>query len=112
LSGDTDNLLRSLVFNLENMSLIRNTTALRGAVRAVRSHPTTSLAARSFSITARRRGGGHGDESPFEPPTGWLWGIKPGEKYEKEGWENTWFYLIVPSFIITGIVLAFKPDTS
>jgi hypothetical protein len=57
-----------------------------------------------------RRQGGHG-ESQFEPPTGWLWGVKPGEKPEAEGWE--WpMYLFGAAFLVTGVALAFKPDTS
>lgn len=63
-------------------------------------------------MTTRRQGGG-GDhhESQFDPPSGWLWGIKPGEKAETEGWE--WpTYLMMGSIVATGIALAFKPDTS
>ncbi|UKZ79717.1 hypothetical protein TrVFT333_007477 [Trichoderma virens FT-333] len=45
------------------------------------------------------------------PPGGWLWGIKPGEKPEPEGWE--WpMYLFGASLLVTGVALAFKPDTS
>lgn len=54
--------------------------------------------------------GGH--ESHYDPPTGWLWGIRPGDKYEKEGWEDLFIYGFFGSLILTGIAYAFKPDTS
>ncbi|KAL8849648.1 MAG: hypothetical protein Q9221_005415 [Calogaya cf. arnoldii] len=28
--------------------------------------------------------------SHYDPPSGWLWGIPPGEKREKEAWEGMW----------------------
>lgn len=88
------------------MAIIRHAGARLRAVRCVRQPATM----RSLSVTARRQGGGHGNESQFDPPSGWLWGIKPGEKPEAEGWE--WpMYLFGGSLLITGIALAFKPDT-
>jgi hypothetical protein len=69
------------------------------------------MASRSLSVTARRHGGGHGNESQFDAPGGWLWGIKPGEKPESEGWE--WpMYIFFGSLIATGVALAYKPDTT
>lgn len=88
------------------MALIRNFLAPLRAVRCVRQ----PVAARSFHSTAvRQGGGGHGDH--FEPPSGWLWGVKPGEKPEAEGWE--WpMYIFCGGLVAAGIALAFKPDTS
>ncbi|KAM5348735.1 hypothetical protein ACJ41O_008558 [Fusarium nematophilum] len=87
------------------MAIIRAAVAPLRAVRCARQ----PLSSRGFSVTARRRGG-HG-ESQFDPPTGWLWGIKPGEKAEPEGWE--WpMYLFLGSLVATGVALAFKPDTT
>ncbi|KAF7560591.1 hypothetical protein G7046_g3568 [Stylonectria norvegica] len=89
------------------MALIRHAAAPLRAVRCARS---SSSAARAFSVTARRRSG-HGSESQFDPPGGWLWGIKPGEKPEPEGWE--WpMYFFCGSLVATGLALAFKPDTT
>ncbi|KAF3076349.1 hypothetical protein N5P37_006144 [Trichoderma harzianum] len=84
---------------------------LRHTVRAVRcARKPLPITARSLSMTSRRQGG-HGNESQFEPPSGWLWGIKPGEKPEPEGWE--WpMYLFGASLLVAGVALAFKPDTS
>lgn len=90
------------------MTLIRATTALRAARAVAIRSPRV---ARPFSTTLRQRGGGH-HESPYEPPTGWLWGVKPGEKVEKEGWENGMFYVFIPSCILLAVALAFKPDNS
>jgi hypothetical protein len=93
------------------MSLLRSATALR-ALRTVRPTPA-AISSRPFSLTSRRQGGdSHHNESPFDPPSGWLWGDRPGEKYEKEGWENIMYYMFVPSLVITGVIMAFKPDTS
>lgn len=87
------------------MAILRQTVAPLRAVRCARL-PT----ARAFSVTARRAGG-HGNESPWDPPSGWLWGVKPGEKAEAEGWE--WpMYIFCGSLIATGVALAFKPDTT
>lgn len=86
------------------MAIIRHTIAPLRAVRCVRQ-PTM----RPFSVTARRQGGG-GGESQFDAPGGWLWGIKPGEKPEPEGWE--WpMYIFCGSLVVAGVALAFKPDT-
>ncbi|SPO05041.1 uncharacterized protein DNG_07726 [Cephalotrichum gorgonifer] len=90
------------------MPLIRPTIALR-ASRALTLQ--TPRVARPFSTTLRRTGGDH-HGSPYEPPTGWLWGVKPGEKVEKEGWEFGMLYVFIPSCILLAVALAFKPDTS
>ncbi|KOS22715.1 hypothetical protein ESCO_003829 [Escovopsis weberi] len=97
------------------MALLRYTaaplSALRCARRPAATTTTLGLASRTLSTTARRQGGGHGNESHFDSPGGWLWGIKPGEKPEAEGWE--WpMYIFCGSLVATGIAFAFKPDTS
>lgn len=88
------------------MSLIRAPTALRAARALALRSPR--VATRPFATTMKKRGGG----SSYEPPTGWLWGVKPGEKPEKEGWENLMFYVYIPSFVLAVVALAFKPDNS
>lgn len=55
-------------------------------------------------------GGHHGDH--YDPPGGWLWGLRPGEKYEKEGWEGLFYYGFYGSFVVAAVAYAFKPDTS
>lgn len=71
------------------------------------SHPLSTTQSRSS-------GGGGGDDhgSHYDPPGGWLWGIRPGEKYEKEGWENLFFYGFYGSIGLAVVAYAFKPDTS
>lgn len=91
------------------MALLRHSLAPLRAVRCLRQ----PRAVRPFSMTPRRMGGGGGDhhESQFDPPSGWLWGIKPGEKAEPEGWE--WpMYLMIAGIVGTGIAIVYKPDTS
>ncbi|KAF1362664.1 hypothetical protein EJ07DRAFT_56991, partial [Lizonia empirigonia] len=65
---------------------------------------------RFLSGTPTRSGGGH--DSHYDPPAGWLFGVKPGEKYEKEGWENVTYYAFLPLMVGFVGVYAFKPDTS
>jgi hypothetical protein len=79
------------------------------SVRCVRQPtPVSTTTSRAFSVTTRRQGGGG---QQWDPPTGWLWGIKPGEKPEAEGWE--WpMWVFCGSLVATGIALAFKPDTT
>ncbi|KAJ5476437.1 hypothetical protein N7475_002166 [Penicillium sp. IBT 31633x] len=64
----------------------------------------------AFSTRSILRAADHGDH--YDPPTGWLFGIKPGQKYVKEGWENVWYYGFIGSFLVAGVAYVFKPDTS
>ncbi|KAF2121383.1 NADH:ubiquinone oxidoreductase 11.6kD subunit [Lophiotrema nucula] len=53
------------------------------------------------------------DHGPsYDPPSGWLFGVKPGEKYEKEGWEGIWYWGFFGSIGLAVVAYAFKPDTS
>ncbi|KAJ4379620.1 hypothetical protein N0V86_004801 [Didymella sp. IMI 355093] len=88
--------------------------ALRLARPATRMALTPSLRAAapvraSFSTTSVRRGG---DSHHYDAPSGWLFGVKPGEEYKKEGWENATFYVFIPMMVLFVGVYAFKPDTS
>lgn len=65
---------------------------------------------REFSSSTKCTSADHGDH--FDPPTGWLWGVKPGEKVEKEGWENIFIYGFFGSLAVGVVGYAFKPDTS
>lgn len=63
-----------------------------------------------FSTRNSLRAADHGDH--YDPPTGYLFGVKPGQKYVKEGWENIWYYGFVGSLLAAGVAYVFKPDTS
>lgn len=63
---------------------------------------------RSFSQSKPAQGG-HGPS--YDPPSGWLFGVKPGEKYQKEGWEGIWYWGFYGSFAVAIVAYAFKPDT-
>ncbi|KAI8942764.1 hypothetical protein NX059_000808 [Plenodomus lindquistii] len=83
--------------------------ALR-ATRALRTLPLrTAAPLRTFSQSPIVKGG---HEHSYDPPTGWLFGVKPGEQYEKEGWEGIMFWGFGGSFAFAIIAYAFKPDTS
>lgn len=84
--------------------------ALRPAVLARASRQIA--ARRTLSTTPARASGGHGHGPEFDPPTGWLFGVRPGEKAEKEGWENLAYYGFCGSLAVFGVAYAFKPDTS
>ncbi len=62
----------------------------------------------AFSTTPRRAGGG----VEYDPPHGWLWGVRPGEKYQNEGWEGLFIYGFCGSLVVFGIAYCYKPDTS
>ncbi|KAK0617139.1 ESSS subunit of NADH:ubiquinone oxidoreductase [Immersiella caudata] len=87
---------------------IRPPTCVRAA-RAARQALTVTPR-NTFSTTTRRSGGGGAPQ--YDPPTGWLFGVRPGEKYEKEGWENIFFYGFCGSLGVFAVAYAFKPDTS
>ena len=48
----------------------------------------------------------------YDPPSGWLFNVPPGEKYKKEGWENVWVYGFWGSIGLGVVAYAYKPDTS
>ncbi len=87
---------------LARPSLLRQSLTSPAAVRA-------PIAARTFSQSIVRSGGGH--EHQYDPPSGWLFGVKPGEEYKKEGWENATFYVFIPLMVLFVGAYAFKPDT-
>jgi hypothetical protein len=86
--------------------------AARSVQRTFHSQPTTTTATttRAFSSTPKQLASSH--ESQYDPPTGWLFGVKPGEKYKNEGWEPLFFYGFCGSLIVFAVAYAFKPDTS
>lgn len=95
------------------MSLFRSTTRLittpRTHLRIVTSPSLT--ARRNLTSTQTRSAGDHAHEDHYDPPSGWLWGVKPGEKYENEGWENIWFYGFFGSLLFGVVGYCYKPDT-
>jgi hypothetical protein len=95
------------------MAALRATRALaltRPTLLYPLSFRTTPAGARAFSQSVTKKSGG-GHESHFDPPSGWLWGVKPGEKYEKEGWEGIWYYGFFGCMAFLVVGYAFKPDT-
>lgn len=64
-----------------------------------------------LSTTPVLRAGDHAHEDHYDPPTGWLFGVKPGEKYEPEGWENVWYYGFLGSILFGVVGYCYKPDT-
>jgi hypothetical protein len=67
---------------------------------------------RTLSTTANLAAADHAHEDQYDPPTGWLFGVKPGEKYQKEGWEGVWMWGFFGSLGLAVVAYAFKPDTS
>ena len=86
------------------------------SVRAATSASRTALTAsartaaprRAFSQSQTKRSG-HGPS--YDPPSGWLFGVKPGEQYEKEGWENAMYWGFGGACAFGVVAYAFKPDT-
>ena len=76
----------------------------------VRTNAITSSSRSSFSTSTQLRGGGS-HENHYNPPTGWLWGIPPGQKYEKEGWEGLMYWGFCGSIGLAAIAYIYKPDS-
>ncbi|KAK5145789.1 hypothetical protein LTR04_001212, partial [Oleoguttula sp. CCFEE 6159] len=78
------------------MPLIRPVSIPTRALRFPRALPLSARSqpalTRPLSSTPITRSAEGSHEEHYDPPAGWLWGIKPGEKYEKEGWEGIWIY--------------------
>jgi hypothetical protein len=92
----------------------RPTAALRAAnAISTSTRAAASSQARSFTTSKPQRAADHGaHEDHYDPPTGWLWGLDPSKKHEKEGWENIFFYGFCGSIGLGVVAYAFKPDTS
>lgn len=91
------------------MSSIRAVGALARRASTLRSTPAFSTS-RAFTSSQIVRGGdSHG--SHYDAPGGWLFGVKPGEKYEKEGWEGPMYWGFCGSIAFAIVAYAFKPDT-
>ena len=74
-------------------------------------YPSLRTQQRPLSSTAARSAGDHAHEDHYDPPSGWLFGVKPGEKYENEGWENVWYYGFFGSLLFGVVGYCYKPDT-
>jgi hypothetical protein len=66
---------------------------------------------RQLSSTHARSAGDHAHEDHYDAPTGYLFGVKPGEKYESEGWENVFMYGFFGSILFGVVGYCYKPDT-
>nr|POE47696.1 hypothetical protein CFP56_01027 [Quercus suber] len=69
------------------MSLLRTSRLISSSRARLQLVPniTARAAQRHFSSTAvRSAGDSHAHEDHYDPPGGWLWGVKPGEKPESE----------------------------
>lgn len=87
---------------------------MRTAARAARAVTKTvsPSAVRAISNTAAVKGAAAGHEDHYDSPSGWLWGVKPGEKAEEEGWEKIMYWGFGGSMLLGVVGYAFKPDTS
>ncbi|KAG9572861.1 hypothetical protein KCU77_g8011, partial [Aureobasidium melanogenum] len=94
------------------MPLLRPTAfTSRAAQSALVSAPRSIVARRALSTTQQLRGGASHDDH-FDPPGGILFGVKPGEKYQDEGWEKIFYWGFFGSLAFGVIGYAYKPDTS
>lgn len=62
----------------------------------------------NVSVVPRRSSSG----THYDPPTGNLFGVPPGGKYEKEGWEGWYYYGFCGGVALLVVAYTFKPDTS
>ncbi|KAF2767965.1 hypothetical protein EJ03DRAFT_328697 [Teratosphaeria nubilosa] len=98
------------------MSLLRTSRLITTSRARLQIVPHLSAARvqqqRQFSASAARSAGDHAHEDHYETPNGWLWGVKPGDKYEGEGWENIFMYGFFGSLLFGLLGYCYKPDTS
>jgi hypothetical protein len=97
------------------MPVPRPSIALRAAssiTKTSRAPGSQLTAARAFSTSKPQQAADHAHEDHYDPPSGWLFGVKPGEKAEKEGWETVWIWGFFGSLGLGVVAYAFKPDTS
>ena len=106
--------------------------ALSGALKPLATSPSLRLfycpithtaPSHSFRPTSRALSSAHPASSTdtehpaphsehYDPPSGWLFNVPPGEKYKKEGWENLWVWGFWGSLGLAVVGYAYKPDTS
>lgn len=95
------------------MSLLRSTRLITSSRARLQIIPNIAARPqlRQLSSTQVRSSGDHAHEDRYDPPGGWLFGVKPGEKYEKEGWENIFYYGFCGSVLFGVVGYCYKPDT-
>lgn len=80
-------------------------------VRSASTQSTHGAASHAQHGTEEHTGDHGHSHDMYEPPTGWLWGIPPGEQYQKEGWEGLWYWGFYGSLVVAAVAYAWKPDT-
>lgn len=93
------------------MSLARRARLLAVSRPHLNLNPSLAARAQRQLSSTPQRLGGDAHEDHYDPPTGWLFGVKPGEKYEKEGWENVMYWGFCGSLAFGVIAYCYKPDT-
>lgn len=96
---------------------LRQHSALQARTRS--AAPIRLASSHSAAHELKGSDGGHdadhghhgGHEDHYDPPGGWLWGIRPGEKAEKEGWEP-FAWIFVGAWVVAVAAYTMKEDTS
>ncbi|KAJ2556857.1 hypothetical protein EV175_001721 [Coemansia sp. RSA 1933] len=71
----------------------------------------TTLTTRASALASRSVVRGGHKKPEFNEPGGYLFGRKPGEKYEREGWEITWWGGCSIAAVLIFFGHRYKPDT-
>lgn len=90
------------------MSLIRPSTGLLRSSQTQSNSIARQSSVRNFQTSARRQAG-HAPH--YDAPGGWLFGVQPGTKAKKEGWEKPMYWGFCGSIGLTVVAYVFKPDT-
>lgn len=100
------NYLRLLISHA--MQSIRSSLPMRALQWS--AAPRSIVVSRPLSSTSQLRSAeSHGDH--YNPPGGWLFGVKPGERQENEGWEKVFYWGFFGSMAFGVIGYCYKPDT-
>lgn len=86
-------------------------TSARGTLNLVPRLPSRTPATTRALSTTPPRASDHAHGDHYDAPGGWLFGVKPGEKYEKEGWENIWYWGFFGTCAFGVVGYWYKPDT-
>lgn len=94
------------------MPLIRSATTSALITAAVRPSQVVAIRRTTTTVVARRGMAGDAHGHHYDAPNGWLFGVQPGEKAKKEGWENIFYWGFFGSMAVATVGWAYKPDTS
>jgi len=110
LTATTPSILSIRAFPAQQSQSSNTVPSISSSPLTCRLSSPASFVAQFSTSSVLRSDDAHG--SHYDPPSGWLFGVPPDEKYKKEGWENIWVYGFWGSLGLAVVAYAYKPDSS